>query len=102
GESYGGIRGPKLVQNLQTRQGVGIKGLILVSPVLDFREFSGSSILQYVWSLPSYAAVAREAKGNKVNRADLADVEKYASGDFLADLIKGQGDADATNRLADK
>src|SRR5216683_8023333 len=44
GESYGGIRGPKIVRNLQTRQGVGVKGLILVSPVLDFREFSGSSI----------------------------------------------------------
>jgi len=102
GESYGGIRGPKLVRNLQTQQGVGIKGLILVSPVLDFREFSGSSILQYVWSLPSYSAVAREAKGNKVTRADLADVEKYASGDFLADLMRGQGDAEATNRLADK
>jgi len=90
------------VRNLQTQQGVGIKGLILVSPVLDFREFSGSSILQYVWSLPSYTAVAREAKGNKVTRADLADVEKYASGDFLADLMRGQGDAEATNRLADK
>jgi carboxypeptidase C (cathepsin A) len=94
------------VHNLQTRQGVGIKGLILVSPVLDFREFSGSSILQYVWSLPTFAAVAREAKdnnkGSKVSRADLADVEKYASGDFLADLIKGQGDVEATNRLADK
>jgi len=102
GESYGGIRGPKLVHNLQTQQGVGIKGLILVSPVLDFREFSGSSILQYVWSLPTFAAVAREARGDKVTRADLADVEKYASGDFLADLIKGEGDVEATNRLADK
>ena len=48
GESYGGIRGPKIVRNLQTEQGVGVRGLILVSPVLDFREFSGSSILQYV------------------------------------------------------
>jgi carboxypeptidase C (cathepsin A) len=106
GESYGGIRGPKLVRNLQTQQGIGVKGLILVSPVLDFREFDGSSLLQYVWSLPTYAAVAREAKGsdkgNKVTRTDLADVEKYASGDFLLDLIKGEGDVDATNRLADK
>src|SRR5665647_315766 len=48
GESYGGIRGPKIVRNLQTEQGVGVKGLILVSPVLDFREFTGSSLLQYV------------------------------------------------------
>jgi len=25
-----------------------VKGLILISPLLDFREFSGSSLLQYV------------------------------------------------------
>jgi carboxypeptidase C (cathepsin A) len=101
GESYGGIRGPKIVRNLQTQQGVGVKGLILVSPVLDFREFSGSSLLQYVWSLPTMAAVAREAKG-AVTPADMADVERYARGEFLSDLIKGEADAEATTRLADK
>jgi carboxypeptidase C (cathepsin A) len=101
GESYGGIRGPKIVGNLQTEQGVGVRGLILISPLLDFREFAGSSILQYVASLPSYAAVAREAKG-AVNRADLADVESSARGDFLADLIKGEADIEASNRVADK
>jgi carboxypeptidase C (cathepsin A) len=101
GESYGGIRGPKLVNNLQTQQGVGIKGLILISPVLDFREYSGSSVLQYMASLPTFAAVAREAKGS-VTRADLADVEKYARGDFLLDLIKGEADTEASNRIADK
>src|SRR5882672_7761303 len=37
GESYGGIRGPKIVRELQTEQGIGVKGLILVSPLLDFR-----------------------------------------------------------------
>src|SRR5882724_6739129 len=103
GESYGGIRGPKLVRNLQTQQGVGVRGLILISPVLDFREFSGSSLLQYVASLPSYAAVAREAKGKgdgkAVTRADLADVETYAGGDFLRDMIKGEADTQANNRL---
>jgi carboxypeptidase C (cathepsin A) len=101
GESYGGIRGPKLVRNLQFEQGVGVRGLILVSPVLDFREFSGSSMLQYVWSLPSMAAVARETKG-AVTRADMIDVESYARGEFLADLLKGEADTDATTRLADK
>lgn len=101
GESYGGIRGPKLVHKLQVEQGVGIKGLILISPVLDFREYSGSSILQYVASLPTFAAVAREAKGS-VTRADLADVETYARGDFLTDLIKGEADTEASNRIADK
>ncbi|MBU6463013.1 MAG: peptidase S10 [Bradyrhizobium sp.] len=101
GESYGGIRGPKIVRELQINQGVGVRGLILFSPILDFREFTGSSILQYVVSLPSMAAVAREAKG-PVTRADMAEVEQYARGDFLGDLIKGIADTEATTRLADR
>ncbi|WP_426442118.1 S10 family peptidase [Bradyrhizobium genosp. P] len=101
GESYGGIRGPKVVHNLQVEQGVGPRGLILISPVLDFREYSGSSILQFVASLPTMAAVARQAKG-PVTRQDLADVERYAQSDFLLDLVKGQADTDATTRLSDK
>jgi len=101
GESYGGIRGPKIVHNLQSKQGVGVRGLILVSPVLDFRDWSGSSLLQYVGRLPTMAAVAREAKG-QVAHKDLADVERYARGEFLADLVKGQADVEATNRIADK
>ena len=101
GESYGGIRGPKVVRKLQLDQGVGVRGLILVSPLFDFREFSGSSLLQYVWSLPSMAAVAREARGT-VTPADLADVERYARGEFLVDLLKGAADTEATTRLADK
>ncbi|MBR0730395.1 peptidase S10 [Bradyrhizobium japonicum] len=101
GESYGGIRGPKVVRQLQLQHGVGVRGLILVSPLLDFREFTGTSLLQYVATLPSYVAVAREAKG-PVKRTDLADVEAYARGEFLADLVKGEADKEATNRLADK
>ena len=101
GESYGGIRGPKIVRNLQTQQGVGVRGLIMVSPLFDFRDFAGSSLLQYMYTLPSMAAVAREAKGT-VTRADLADVERYAQGEFISDLIKGQSDQEATTRLSDK
>jgi carboxypeptidase C (cathepsin A) len=103
GESYGGIRGPKIVRNLQTDQGIGVKGLILISPVLDFRDYSGSSLLQYVSSLPTMAAVAREKeKKGAVTHTDMADVERYARGDFLLDLVKGQADAEASARLADK
>jgi carboxypeptidase C (cathepsin A) len=105
GESYGGIRGPKIVRNLQTQQGVGVRGLILVSPLLDFRDFSGSSLLQYSYTLPSMAAVAREVREagrTPLTRADLADVERYAQGEFLTDLIKGQADTLAATRLADK
>jgi carboxypeptidase C (cathepsin A) len=102
GESYGGIRGPKIVNNLQTQQGVGVKGLIMVSPVFDFREFSGSSLLKYVWSLPTMAAVAREKEKGSVTRADMADVEAYARSDFVTDILKGEADSEATNRIADR
>jgi len=103
GESYGGIRGPKVVRNLERQQGVGVSGLILISPVLDFREWSGSSILQYVASLPSFAAVARDRdRKGELTRADMKDVENYARTDFVVDLLKGQADTEATNRIADK
>ena len=47
------------------------------------------------------AAVAREAKG-AITHTGMADVENYARGDFLADLVKGPADIEATTRLADK
>ena len=99
GESYGGVRGPKVAHELATREGVGLSGLALVSPVFDMRDFGGSSLLQYAMTLPSMAAVARAAKG-AVTRADLADVETYASGAFVADLLRGPADIAATDRLA--
>ncbi len=37
-----------------------------------------------------------------VTRADMADVESYARGEFLLDLVKGEADTAATNRLADR
>jgi carboxypeptidase C (cathepsin A) len=45
--------------------------------------------------------VASEAKGS-ITRADLAEVERYARGELLVDLVKGEADNEATNRLADK
>ena len=37
-----------------------------------------------------------------VTRADMADVERYAGGEFLTDLVKGVADTEATTRIADK
>lgn len=103
GESYGGIRGPKIARNLQTRQGVAVNGLVLISPALDFGDVLGMGLTRFVASLPSMAAVAREKeKGGTLTRADMADVEVYARDDFLTDLVKGQADAEATRRLADR
>jgi carboxypeptidase C (cathepsin A) len=102
GESYGGFRGPRLAQTLATRQGVGISGLVLISPVLNFATFGGvnepftSAIL-----LPSYAAAQRERNG-PVTRDQLADVERYASGDYLNDYLRGPRDLAAVARMTDR
>jgi carboxypeptidase C (cathepsin A) len=99
GESYGGFRAPKIARLLQTDQGVGVDGLVLVSPVLDFRRFDqGESIFQHVARLPSYAATARERRG-PVTRADMRDVEEYAAGEYLVDLVKGVNDKAAVARV---
>ena len=75
GESYGGFRVPKLAHMLQTDQGMGVNGLIMLSPVLDFSRFNlRSGLWDHVARLPSYAASAREAKG-PITRSQMLDVE---------------------------
>ncbi len=101
GESYGGIRGPKIVRELQTQQGVGVRGLILVSPVLDFREYAAPASCNMSRACRPWRR-SRARRRAPVTRADMADVEAYARGDFLADLVKGEADAEATTRLADR
>jgi carboxypeptidase C (cathepsin A) len=70
-----------------------------VSPVLDFGPFTSglSNPFPYVSRLPSYAAAVREDKA-PVSRADLADVEAYAKGEYLADWLAGPRDEAAVAR----
>jgi carboxypeptidase C (cathepsin A) len=98
GESYGGFRAPRLARELANNHGVGVAGLLLVSPALDFG--GRSSVFDpfiYVDRLPSMTAAARAADG-PVTRAQLADVEHYAATDYLVDLTRGERDADAVAR----
>ncbi len=99
GESYGGFRAPHLAKTLTRDFGVGLRGIILASPVLNFASFTTglSNPFPYLARLPSYAAAAREEKG-PVSRADLADVEAYAQGEYLADWLKGPRDSAAVER----
>jgi carboxypeptidase C (cathepsin A) len=102
GESYGGFRGPRLAKNLATEQGVGVSGLVLISPVLDFATFGGvDAPLTAAILLPSYAAAVRERSG-AVTRDGLADVEQYARGDYLLDYLRGPRDAAAVGRMVDR
>jgi len=102
GESYGGFRAPKLAAKLN-EQGVGASGLILVSAVLDFgwRGNGRHSPLGWVARLPSMAATAREAK-EPFDREALRDAERYAAGEYLQDLLRGEKDRAAVERISSR
>ncbi len=98
GESYGGFRAPRLARELAAAQGVGVAGLVLVSPLLaaggQSRAFEP---FYFVDRLPAMTAAARAAQG-PVTRAQLADVEQYAASEFLVDATQGEHDAAAIER----
>ena len=101
GESYGGFRGPLIAQKLQSDHGIGLSGLVLLSPVLDFAWRNGSNLspMGQASRLPSLAAAALERRG-PVDRAALAEVERYAGGEFLADFAQGLRNPDAVERVS--
>lgn len=103
GESYGGFRAPKIASELQTGDGVGVSGIVMLSPVLDFtyQRDAGNSPLRWSVALPTMAAVKLEREG-RLSRQTLAEAENYAAGDYLADLLKGPRDRDATKRVAER
>jgi carboxypeptidase C (cathepsin A) len=98
GESYGGFRAPKIAHVLQETENVGVRGIAMLSPVIDFSWFEGTTPLTRVAILPAMAAAAR----NVSDRKSIADVEAYATGEYLSDLLKGPRDKAAVERLSDK
>jgi carboxypeptidase C (cathepsin A) len=101
GESYGGFRGPLLAAKLQKDIGIGLSGLVLLSPVLDFGWLRQAHYAPwgYAARLPSYQAACRERSG-PVRREALRDVEAYAAGDYLTDLFRGVQDREAVERVS--
>jgi carboxypeptidase C (cathepsin A) len=102
GESYGGYRVPRLAERLQTQLGVGVSGMILVSPALAVRAITDQisfSPLPDMLYLPTQAAAHLEAQGAIPTEALLAPVEHYARTEFVADILAGPADAAATARL---
>lgn len=101
GESYGGYRGPRIAYELQSQIGVGVNGLILVSPYLDpAAEDTGTALSPMPWmiSLPSMAAANLE-RSHALTPEAMAGVEAYVRGEFATDLLKGRSDPQATARL---
>lgn len=98
GESYGGFRVPRIGHALQTDQGVGINGLILVSPVLDFKWRRHGGMFGFAGRLPSYAAT-HLARNKTLTPAIMKPIENYARGAYLTDMAKGKIDRDAVTRI---
>ncbi|MCE5233863.1 MAG: peptidase S10 [Mizugakiibacter sp.] len=100
GESYGGFRGPRITHYLQTRLGVAMNGMVLVSPYLDPDASKDGDLSPLPWmlTLPSIAAANLERQG-KLTDAAMADVIAYTRGDYVTDLLKGRSDPQALERI---
>jgi carboxypeptidase C (cathepsin A) len=62
GESYGGFRGPRITDYLQTQLGVAMNGVVLLSPYLDPAASDDENVSPLPWmlTLPSIAAAHLE------------------------------------------
>jgi carboxypeptidase C (cathepsin A) len=101
GESYGGFRAPRIAHQLQKEIGVGVNGMVMLSPVLDFAWLTQPrhATWIHVMRLPSYVAAVEETKG-AVSREALREAERYAATDYLVDLTRGLQDKEAVARVA--
>lgn len=100
GESYGGFRGPRITHYLQTRLGVAMNGLVLVSPYLEPTASEGGDLSPLPWmlTLPSIAAANLERHG-KLTDAAMAEIINYTRGEYVTDLLKGRSDPQAVERI---
>jgi len=104
GESYGGFRAPKITYYLQTQLGVGVSGVVMVSPYLEpgMNQDPDFSPMNWVTTLPSMAAANYERQGKTLSPALMKEVEDYTRGEFVTDLMKGRRDPAAVQRLVAK
>lgn len=101
GESYGGFRVPRIARYLQTQLGVGMSGIVMVSPYLEppADQAPDFSPMPWVISLPSMAAANYERQGKTLSPQTMAEVEDYARTEFVTDLMKGRRDPAAVDRI---
>ncbi|MFB4276467.1 S10 family peptidase [Nonomuraea sp. MTCD27] len=93
GESYGTVRAAGLADHLQSRYGMYLNGVMLISSVLDFitGEFNEGNDLAYALYLSTYAAIAHYhgLHGDRPLAEVLREAEEYAGGDYLWALTRG-------------
>jgi carboxypeptidase C (cathepsin A) len=94
GESYGTTRAAALARHLQSRHGLFLNGLVLVSVALKFQTllFDDGNDLPYVLYVPAYAATAAfhgKVKPGRDLQAFLKRAETWAYDRFLPALSRG-------------
>ncbi|MFC5823009.1 S10 family peptidase [Nonomuraea insulae] len=93
GESYGTVRAAGLADHLQSRYGMYLNGVMLISSVLDYAtgEFNDGHDLAYALYLPTYAAIAHYhgLHGDRPLADVLREAEAYAGRDYLWVLAGG-------------
>jgi carboxypeptidase C (cathepsin A) len=87
GESYGGFRAVKVARALQQSQGLVVSGIVMVSPLIEGALVFGSDrlALNAALQLPSMAAAELERR-HALTPAALAEVERFALGEYLTTL----------------
>jgi carboxypeptidase C (cathepsin A) len=109
GESYGTTRAGGLAHHLQSRYGMYLNGIMLISAVLDFGtlDFTPGNDQPYALFLPTYAAIAHYhgRHGDRPLSDVLAEAEAFAERDYPWALARGarlstQERADVVARLA--
>jgi len=103
GESYGGFRGPRITDYLQTRLGVAMNGMVLLSPYLDPAASDDENVSPLPWmlTLPSIAASHLE-RTHQLTPQAMAPIIEYTRGEYASDLMRGRSDPQATDRVIKK
>ena len=92
GESYGGIRVAGLSQHLQSRYGMSLNGVVLLSSLLDFATLQPApgNDLSHLVFLPAFTATAHFHGKIQGDRDELVRRSTdFAFGSYAAALLKG-------------
>lgn len=98
GESYGGYRACRMAKLLNKDYGLGIAGIISISPIWQFRDASDSefSVSQWINQLPTYAAVAHRHGIGRYFPDDtdmdkmLEEAERFSLDEYAQLLVSGE------------
>ena len=103
GESYGGFRGPRITDYLQTQLGVAMNGVVLLSPYLDPAASDDENVSPLPWmlTLPSIAAAHLERE-HRLTAAAMAPIIDYTRTAYASALMEGRSNPAATDAMIKK